>query len=358
MRAKPWVILGVLLVLAVQAGADDDWQSEYKVGDLIEHKITDDLWQRGVVAENVPGQSLRVNLEEFVQGTYRRAGGIYIVYGKNDIRKRTAAPAAGKDASDGTRKPKDRTHAGAGPAEQAPAGLHDEEPWRNAYQVGDLIGLKITDEMWQNGIVVENSPGAMMTVELEEFVRGSYRRAGGAYLVYGKSDIRKRGEPPEGAREQGEPPAPETDAGKNPSAPTPDGEAQAESGAVCLAQHPEGEITPASVASAAVFQRLIYENHRDREIGRKVGISFVTFEIPEVYRNTVTEGVPRHMTAAPDTRIYRIKTDYHFCVEYTDAILKHTIIEGYWLCFKDKDGNWVAAPDGRRDWKQEHLPKK
>ena len=82
---------------ATEAGAQDDWQSAYQLGDSVELKITDGIWQTCVVSENPPGGMLRVMCEEYVEsapGTYTRAGGTYIVYGRSDLRRAGSAAAA------------------------------------------------------------------------------------------------------------------------------------------------------------------------------------------------------------------------------------------------------------------------
>ncbi len=357
MNPRTWTILGVIMLLAMPAGAEEKWRAEYKAGDLIEYKITDDLWQKGVVIDNVPGSVMHVELEEFVQGSYQRAGGTYIVYGKTDLRKRKA-PVQGGEAEDDPAGVEPRGE----PATPKAPGRHSQEEWRNRFQEGDLIEYKITDDLWQKGVVIDNVPGSVMHVELKEFVQGSYQRAGGNYIVYGKSDIRKPGAEHDGetaATEAKADPAKATVEG-NPPVTEPDGtkgQDAAPSGHACLNHQPEGQVTRTATASYSLFQRLIYEQLRDQEIGRKVGITFTSLGVAEAYPNLIEAGVPRHMTAAPDTMIHRVKADYHYCVEYSDSILKYTVTEGYWLCFKDKAGDWVAAPDGKRDWKQEYLPK-
>jgi hypothetical protein len=58
------------------------------VGDKVELKINEGMWQKGVVSENPPEGMLRVKCEEYVDpsGSYTRAGGVYMVHGKGDIR--------------------------------------------------------------------------------------------------------------------------------------------------------------------------------------------------------------------------------------------------------------------------------
>lgn len=68
--------------------------------------------------------------------------------------------------------------------------------WQTAYQKGDAVHLKITDTLWQECTVSENTPGGLLRVMCKEFVEphpGTYSRAGGTYIVYGKDDLRRPG---------------------------------------------------------------------------------------------------------------------------------------------------------------------
>ena len=105
----PLALAVVLLASSggTEANAQEDWQSAYKLGDPVELKITDGIWQSCAVSENPPGGTMRVMCEEYVEpapGTYTRAGGRYIVYGQSDLRHRpaiaaTAPPAGGPTAA-------------------------------------------------------------------------------------------------------------------------------------------------------------------------------------------------------------------------------------------------------------------
>jgi len=94
-----WMIAIVMAVSlsGTEGKAQEDWQSAYELGDAIELKITDSIWQDCAVSENPPGGTMRVMCEEYVEpapGTYRRAGGRYIVYGESDVRRPGVDPAA------------------------------------------------------------------------------------------------------------------------------------------------------------------------------------------------------------------------------------------------------------------------
>lgn len=80
-------MVATLLSVEVAAG---DWQTAYQIGDAVQLKITDSIWQECTVSENTPGGLLRVMCKEYIEprpGTYRRAGGTYIAYGKDVLRR-------------------------------------------------------------------------------------------------------------------------------------------------------------------------------------------------------------------------------------------------------------------------------
>ena len=103
------VVLGASLS-AAEASAQEDWQSAYQLGDAVELKITDSIWQKCTVSENPPGGIMRVSCEEYVEAppsTYSRAGGTYIVYGKSDLRwpGSDSAPPSSEARSPSTSSP-------------------------------------------------------------------------------------------------------------------------------------------------------------------------------------------------------------------------------------------------------------
>lgn len=68
--------------------------------------------------------------------------------------------------------------------------------WQTAYQKGDAVQLKITDTIWQECTVSENTPGGLLRVMCKEYIEprpGTYSRAGGTYIAYGKGDLRRLG---------------------------------------------------------------------------------------------------------------------------------------------------------------------
>jgi hypothetical protein len=133
-----------VLVLALTSTAvlgQDEWQSAYRIGDAVELKITDQIWQSCRVSENPPGGIMRVNCSEYVEpspGTYTRAGGVYIDYGKSDL------CAAGSATTAASTVPAARSPAPAAAAAPAPAATGNDaappvagEPVVNGLRVGE-----------------------------------------------------------------------------------------------------------------------------------------------------------------------------------------------------------------------------
>lgn len=88
----------------------DEWRGEYKVGDRVELKINDAMWQKCTVVGNSPVSAMRLDCEEYVEpapGTYSRAGGIYTNTSRNDIRP------LGKAAAKAPAPPREGTKVGA-----------------------------------------------------------------------------------------------------------------------------------------------------------------------------------------------------------------------------------------------------
>lgn len=206
-----------------------------------------------------------------------------------------------------------------------------QEDWQRAYQVGDAVELYINTGMWQKGVVVENPPGGLLRVQCEEFVSGGYTRAGGVYIVYGKNDVRKAG----GARQS---------PSQRPSATRPE------------PGQPPPQVAPGP--NEAHFKRLIWEQYRDKEVGnyQAVGIAFQDLSVVNSYPNTLVEGVPRHMTAAPGAMIYRVRTTHAYTYKEGNEYRRLHVKESYFIISRDKTGQWFASPDGKKDSSIEALP--
>ncbi|MBP9946702.1 MAG: hypothetical protein KBH14_09920 [Vicinamibacteria bacterium] len=165
--------LSALLVLSLPALAQDDSQQAYRVGDRVELHISGAHWQQCVVTENTPGGLMRGRCDEYVErapGTYRRAGGIYILY-KGDLRPYgTAAPSSG-GLTPATVPPQT--------SPRPPLDLVPEDS-DSRYKVGDRVHIEASNH-WVPCVVVENSPPSIMRVHCEAYPKLS--RAAGVYTV-------------------------------------------------------------------------------------------------------------------------------------------------------------------------------
>lgn len=151
------------LIISALAAADlraqDEWRDAYQVGDRVELQINGDLWQQCVVTENAPNSVMKGRCEELVQappGTYRRAGGIYIL-SKSDTRKASRGTATSRTGSPG-----------GGPGSVG------------GFAVGDEVEIEASKH-WVPCVVSENQPPSVMRVRCSAYPALS--RAAGVYIV-------------------------------------------------------------------------------------------------------------------------------------------------------------------------------
>lgn len=112
---------------------------------------------------------------------------------------------------------------------------------------------------------------------------------------------------------------------------------------------------PASNASLEqVFKHAIYEDHAT-EIGTanaqpgSIGVTFQTFEIGKPIQNGQgggTDGKFYQMlypNVPPGGLVYPVHTKHILCRVYGGGGQSKTIIDGHYICFKDRFGKWVTA---------------
>ena len=125
----------------------------------------------------------------------------------------------------------------------------------------------------------------------------------------------------------------------------------------CSFSEPAGKVSKTAKASETLFKRVIFEQYRDKSNGRKVGITYQTFQLGKSYVNRLTNNGLLHDGAPQGATIYPVKTKFTFCDRYTDS----TIRWGYdaqYSCFKDKFGDWVCPSDSTKITEQTYLPNK
>lgn len=103
--------------------------------------------------------------------------------------------------------------------------------------------------------------------------------------------------------------------------------------------------------SAAVAKRKIYDNYN---IGARtggatsplgVGVTFLSFQIGESFRNVARGGFRINDAAPVNTTIYHVRSKHIVCEQYRDAALRRQVESGY-SCFKNRDDEWVCGIDG------------
>ena len=198
------------------------------------------------------------------------------------------------------------------------------------FRVGDRVKacpmqMENCDDYWENCTVVKDY---MLTEGADSYqVRCDDPRGGKGTLSNVPPKFIRSGAPPE--------------------APPPD----------CPFNEPAGKISKNAAPSLQLFKRVIYENYRDTHPGRRVGVTFSSFALAGTQRNSVVNGHLLQPAAPRGAALYRYKiTKFLLCVENPDDTITQTEAnEQYFLCFKDKSGDWVCAPDGRRSWDQRTI---
>ncbi len=237
------------------------------------------------------------------------------------------------------------------------------DEWRGAYKEGDRVQLKITDGMWQTGTVIGNNPVSAMRLDCEEYVEpapGTYRRAGGIYTNTSKTDIRPFRAVDTAEVETVKTTQPDGDEGQQPKevdATKPDEGPAAKTDrktAGCDFEEPVGTVSKDSEPSERLFKRLIYETYRDKANGRKVSISYQSFQLGESYINRLRKNVNSHDGAPESAVIHTVRTKFILCESYTDSTIRW-VYDAQYSCFKDRFGEWVCPSDSTRILEQTYL---
>ena len=126
----------------------------------------------------------------------------------------------------------------------------------------------------------------------------------------------------------------------------------------CPFNEPPGTVSKTSKPSAELFKRVIFERYRDNANGRKVGITYQTFELGKSYVNRLTNKGLLNDGAPQGATIYSVKTKYLFCDKHTDSTIRW-LVESQFACFKDKFGDWICPVDSVPKYlEQIYLPNK
>ena len=117
----------------------------------------------------------------------------------------------------------------------------------------------------------------------------------------------------------------------------------------CTFAPPAPSVSSTDKFSIALAKRKIYDTYAKNVNGTgvaplKVGVTFVSFSAGTPYTNTVTvdpgRGALRKYDGAPaGATLYPVSSKHITCEQYKDATVR-TSVEGTFVCFKNKDGNW------------------
>jgi hypothetical protein len=122
----------------------------------------------------------------------------------------------------------------------------------------------------------------------------------------------------------------------------------------CTFDAPAAAVSRSSVASEAVFSRVIYDWFALAIDGGvtaplKVGIAFKSFEMAPSYKNAIVNNSATGAHLLDDgapvaATIYPVKTTYIHCRGYHDSI-EREVVQADFSCFKDKFGDWMCPND-------------
>ena len=140
---------------------------------------------------------------------------------------------------------------------------------------------------------------------------------------------------------------------QNKTTPGPISEGATPGGDECPMNEPPGKVTKTAPASAQLFKRVIYEtmafDGNSSRGPKKLGLTFVEFEMGKAFRNTLTNnriGDRRLHDGAPvGAIIHPVKTKYMRCELY-DTYIRGYVRQHNFVCFKDRRGDWVCEFDG------------
>lgn len=135
------------------------------------------------------------------------------------------------------------------------------------------------------------------------------------------------------------------------NAPRPETTAGTPAPAGCPFSEPPGRVTKSSPPSAGLFKRVIYEkaaakiNPDSITAPKKVGLTFLEFNMGEPYKNTLTSSrfgdKRRHDGAPVGAMIYPVKTKELQC-DLHGREVRRRVTEVSHDCFKNRDGEWTC----------------
>jgi hypothetical protein len=133
----------------------------------------------------------------------------------------------------------------------------------------------------------------------------------------------------------------------------------------CPMNETPGLVTKGARASAALFQRIIYEKAAGRinpasvSAPKKVGVTFLAFDMGDAFENTLSSsrfGDKRRYDAAPvGATIYPFKARELTC-ELFDTSIMRWVTENEGVCFKDDFNEWTCSHHTNRTVEKKDIP--
>jgi len=115
----------------------------------------------------------------------------------------------------------------------------------------------------------------------------------------------------------------------------------------CTYTPPAPEVVSTDKFSVELAKRKIYDTYARNANGTgvaplKVGVTFLSFSTGTPYKNTVSVyGARRYDGAPAGVTLYPVFSKHITCEQYRDATNRASV-ESSFVCFKDKDGNWIC----------------
>ena len=119
----------------------------------------------------------------------------------------------------------------------------------------------------------------------------------------------------------------------------------------CSFTPPAPAVSSTDNFSTGLAKRKIYDTYAKNVNGTgmaplKVGVTFTSFSTGTPYKNTVSvdpgRGAERKYDGAPvGAMLYPVFSKHVICEQYRDATNRSSV-EGSYVCFKNKDGNWAC----------------
>ncbi len=126
----------------------------------------------------------------------------------------------------------------------------------------------------------------------------------------------------------------------------------------CSFDTPAGTVSRTAGPSAQLFKRVLYEENAAVE-KTKIGMVFTMFQMGAPFKNLLTRNGLMNGAAPQNAMIYTMKTQYRICKDFSPEYNSLTVIQEDFVCFKDRNGDWVCGPNSVPKFLEDQsVPKK